>query len=337
MLSLKQLIQVSTCVTCTSSTIINHILASFPNGVSQQGAIDVGHSDHQIIYCTRKISRIERGRNKRIRCRSIKKYSADIYEEAQGRLDFPNYHNFENIIDAYSNFIQKVIGVIDLVAPIKSRRIIKKNQKSKLYIDKEIYKVVRYEVQKLISYKTKKFFENGCNNNIGKPIALWKTLKYLGLPSKKSACGTTALKVKNTMSFETKSTLDVVKNYFSTSADNLLKKLPIPPNKYTFNSIIQYYGHFKTDAFNSTYTTEIYIEKILGSTNIRKAAGIDDLSGRFLKDGSRVLSKPICEPYNLSIKLGSFPDSCKIAKLKPLLKIVSKTNPSNYRPILYYL
>ena len=79
-----------------------------------------------------------------------------------------------------------------------------------------------------------------------------------------------------------------------------------------------------------TYTTEIDIEKILRSTNICKAAGKDDLSGRFLKDGSQVLSKPISELCNLSIKLGSFPNSCKIAKLKPLFKKGSKTNPSNY-------
>ena len=85
--------------------------------------------------------------------------------------------------------------------------------------------------------------------------------------------------------------------------------------------------------FHLTYTTEIDIEIILRSTNVRKAAGIDDLSGRFLKDGSRVLSKPISELCNLSIKLGSFPDACKIAKLKPLFKKGSKTNPSNYRPI----
>ena len=113
-----------------------------------------------------------------------------------------------------------------------------------------------------------------------------------------------------------------------------MKKLPTPPNKYAFNSIIQYYKHFiQTDAFYLTYTTEIDIEKILRSTKFRKAAGIDDLSGRCLKDGSRVLSKPISELCSLSIKLGSFPDSCKIAKLKPLFKKGSKTNPSNYRPI----
>ena len=82
-----------------------------------------------------------------------------------------------------------------------------------------------------------------------------------------------------------------------------------------------------------TYTTEIDIEKIQRSTNVRKAVGIYDLSSRFLKDGSRVLSKPISELCNLFIELGSFPDSCKIAKLKPLFKEGSTINPSNYRPI----
>ena len=42
--------------------------------------------------------------------------------------------------------------------------------------------------------------------------------------------------------------------------------------------------------------------KILRSANVCEDAGIDDLSGRFLKNGSRVLSKPISELCNLSIK-----------------------------------
>ena len=146
-------------------------------------------------------------------------------------------------------------------------------------------------------------------------------LKSLGLAIKTSVCGTTALKVKNRTSFETKSTLDVFKNLYSTLANNRLKKLLTPPNRYIFNSVIQYYRHLiQTDGIYLTYTTEIGIEKILRSTNVCKAAGIDDLSGHFLKDGSRVLSKPISELCNLSIKLGSFPDSCKVAKLEPLLK-----------------
>ena len=135
MFGLKQLIEVPTRVTCSSSTIIDHTLASFPNRVSQQGVIDVGPSDHQIIYCTRKISRIKSDMHKQIRGRSLKNNSAYIYEEALGREDFPNYHNFENINEAYSNFILKVMGVIDLVAPIKSRRI---KQNSQEWFDGEV-------------------------------------------------------------------------------------------------------------------------------------------------------------------------------------------------------
>ena len=72
MLGLKKLIEVPMRVTCSSSTIIDPTLATFPNRVSQQGVIDVGLSDHQVLYCTRKIFRIKRGTHKQIRCCSLK-------------------------------------------------------------------------------------------------------------------------------------------------------------------------------------------------------------------------------------------------------------------------
>ena len=54
--------------------------------------------------------------------------------------------------------------------------------------------------------------------------------------------------------------------YYSTLADNILKKLPTPPNKYTPNPVIQYSRHFiPADAFHLTYTTEIDIDKILST------------------------------------------------------------------------
>ena len=158
--------------------------------------------------------------------------------------------------------------------------------------------------------------------------------KISNLSTNTSVCGTSALKVNDATSFEIKSALRIFKNYYSTLADNLLQKLPTPHNKYNFNSVIQYYRHFvRTDSFRLTYTTKINIEKILKSTNVQKAGGIDDLPDSFLKDGLQILSKPISELCNLSIKLGNFPDSYKIAKLKRLFKKGSRTDPSNYKPI----
>ena len=72
---------------------------------------------------------------------------------------------------------------------------------------------------------------------------------------------------------------------------------------------------------------------ILKGLNPSKAAGIDDLLGKFLKGGAHVLAQPISQLCNLSIKLHSLPRNCKIAKVKPLFKKGSKTNPQNYCPI----
>ena len=102
-------------------------------------------------------------------------------------------------------------------------KLFKKCKKSKFHIDKEIYKIARYEVQKLISYKEKMFFDDRLSDSIGKHKELWKALKSLGLPSKPSVRGTNALKVNNAMSFETKSTLEAFKNHYFTLAKNLLK------------------------------------------------------------------------------------------------------------------
>ena len=76
-------------------------------------------------------------------------------------------------------------------------------------------------------------------------------------------------------------------------------------------------------------------EKILSilKGNPSTATGIDNLSGKFLKSGAHVLARPISQHCNLSIKLNSFPRSCRIAKVKPLFKKGSKTYPQNYRPI----
>ena len=61
--------------------------------------------------------------------------------------------------------------------------------------------------------------------------------------------------------------------------------------------------------------------------------GIDILAGSFLKDGSNTLCTPMAKICNLSIKLISFPDKWKVAKVKPFYKKDLKTDPKNFRPI----
>ena len=57
--SLKQLITCSTRVTCKASTLIDNILANSTEKIFQSGIIDSGISDHQLIFCTRKVKRVK--------------------------------------------------------------------------------------------------------------------------------------------------------------------------------------------------------------------------------------------------------------------------------------
>ena len=110
--------------------------------------------------------------------------------------------------------------------------------------------------------------------------------------------------------------------------------LPQSPNRDTIKFVSDYYEKLSlSENFKLDSITEGYLFNVLKNVEVTKAAGIDQISGKFLKDGARVLAKPISELCNLSMALGSFPDACKIAKVKPLFKKGSKTDPSNYRPI----
>ena len=121
--ALKQLIKVPTKTTTSSYTIIDHILASYQERVTQCGVLDISLSDHQLIYCTTKIFKIKSSLHIQIQFRSFKHYKVDLFEQDLSKLNFPNYQNYNEIDEAYNDFLQKIISVIDKVVPIKERRV----------------------------------------------------------------------------------------------------------------------------------------------------------------------------------------------------------------------
>ena len=88
------------------------------------------------------------------------------------------------------------------------------------------------------------------------------------------------------------------------------------------------------DYFHLASVSENSIITMLKAIQVLKVAGIDNLSRRFLKNGAKVLPKYISDLYNLAIISEKFTDICKVAKLKPLYKKGSLTEPCNYRPNL---
>ena len=175
----------------------------------------------------------------------------------------------------------------------------------------KIYKSAQYSVQNLNAKKKKEFFENKLKECISKPKDLRKAIKSLGLPNKSGGC--IALAENQIVKHDIKSILKTFESFYSNLAGNLLAKVPVAPNRYTIKFVCDYYKKLSLyENFKLHSRTEGYLFKLLNNVEATKAAGIDQISGKFLKDGARILAKP---------------------KVKSLFKKGSKTDSSNYRPI----
>ena len=149
--------------------------------VSQKGIINIGLSDHQLIYCTRKILRAKLNRHNQIQVRSLKKYSAEAFRIALEKINFPNYDIFSNVNTAYKDLLRKVTNTLDNIAPIKELRVknntqdwfdnevneaikirdkmFKKFKKSNLHIDYDIYLEAKHNVKNLVKQKKASFIK----------------------------------------------------------------------------------------------------------------------------------------------------------------------------------
>ena len=96
-------------------------------------------------------------------------------------------------------------------------------------------------MQKLIKQKEIEFYNAKLTENIGKPKELWKALKNLVLPSKKSPSTNICLTKDNTTTFfADKENTNIFKKFYSTLADDLVKNLPPASSMFGLSSVCQY-------------------------------------------------------------------------------------------------
>ena len=73
--------------------------------------------------------------------------------------------------------------------------------------------------------------------------------------------------------------------------------------------------------------------KIIQSLNSNKGSGLDGISCKLLKEAAPVITPSLTFIINLSIDSCIFPDDWKIAKVTPMFKEGSKSDPNNYKPV----
>ena len=118
---------------CTK-TLIGHILMNSAEKVIQSGIVEMGLSDHGVIYCTRKTSLLKLNEHCKISIRSIINFSDKIFVEQLRATKFPDYSNYTCVNDAYQDFVTKFLSVISFVTPIETLKV-KSNTKPWFDVD----------------------------------------------------------------------------------------------------------------------------------------------------------------------------------------------------------
>ena len=101
--SLEPLIKYAIGRTCSSSTLIDHIFTNSRKKISQSGVIDIGISDHQLIFLTRKLHMIKSNTHQQIKIRSLKNYIIESLNQGLSMTNFPDYEYFNDVDIAYSS------------------------------------------------------------------------------------------------------------------------------------------------------------------------------------------------------------------------------------------
>ena len=117
--SSKQLITCLTRVAFNTSTLIDHILRNSAEKIFQSSIIDSGISDHQLIFWTRKVKQAKFHKHNNVLLRSLKHCTVNLLVEGLQKIIFLNYEYFSNIDAAYTDFLNKLVKVINEIAPSK--------------------------------------------------------------------------------------------------------------------------------------------------------------------------------------------------------------------------
>ena len=120
LLNWTQVIRDMTRISTTSSSTIDLILVSDTDKISQSGVLDVGVSDHCMIY---------------FKIRSMKKYNKEVFQMNLLSIDWSSVLSSDNVVDAWEKFKSIFMSVVNNISPIKEVRI---KQRTEPWINAEI-------------------------------------------------------------------------------------------------------------------------------------------------------------------------------------------------------
>ena len=201
---LRQLIKTPTRYSENKNSILDVIFTN-SDFICNTGVCDVHLSDHQMVLTTRKKEKI-----KKQKCnftgRNYKNYNKDIFQVEVQNADWTAYDNETTVTGKWTELLNIVNTIIDIMCPIKVYRVKQEKEKwitpallvlikdkdhalklAKKRNDPELWKVaktIRNRCTKRLRQARADFIKENLDNNMGNSKKFWKNIQEV-LPNKK--------------------------------------------------------------------------------------------------------------------------------------------------------
>ena len=347
----QQIIETPTRTTDSSSTLIDAIFTNHPQNISNQNVFPLSLSDHDCVGCTRKLNN-EHFDPKTIICRNYNSYNETILCDKLKQQNWSYFKNCECPNKAWQIMKTNLLKVFNEIAPLIQKRIKgrfchwltheiktlmnqrdklrRKARKSKAEEDWNLYKKKKNSCTNLVKRTKDRYHQEELFENKNNPSKFWDNIKKV-FPNKNGNSSITYAPKINGSENTPKAKADSFCNFFANAAENL-KRDSYPLMNFKWKPRDKIFCRTRT-TFKFKHVNNAYISKELSALKVKKAAGIDDLPAKLLKDSAKVISGPLCKLINRSLETGVVPSEWKIAKINPLHKKGDVTLANNYRPI----
>merc|ERR1712179_118848 len=349
---------IPTRVTDRSSTLIDHIFVRLPKSkISNQitsGNFISDISDHFSNFIIVDIELKKTMETPLIRLftkKNTEKFKQNLSAEFADINEQINLQDNPNVNEIYKILYDKLISLLDLYFP--KVRLSRKKAKDKNWITTGIKNAIKHRNQlykikikedteenvnnwknyknilnKIIKNAQKVYYQNLIKQHNNNCIGLWKTLgKIISKKNKQSTINN--LKINNTTINDPEQIANTINDFFINIGPKLASKF----KNNDSNSFMKFMGDSNEQSMYLHETNPNEVAKLITKLKMKKSAGFDELSAKFLNICAPYISEPLANIFNASINTGTNPDLLKIARVTPIYKKGSKSDPSNYRPI----
>ena len=351
----KQIITEPTRITKDTKSLIDLIAVNCPVNIRDSGVISSHLSDHELVYCVRKIN-WKRAPSQIKTFRNYAKYDSKRFSEDLEGVDWnsalsPNGQAASGVDGLWNGFKSAFIRVADFHAPVIQKRV--RGIENCPWLNKDIKAIMRQRdyfhskakktnlTEDWASYRC---FRNRATNCIKKAKAaynrkliersendhnaFWKTLKKI-LPGEKKTASPNIC-VQGTMSSDKKLIANAFNGFFINTAARLCES--VRSSCGTAASSHQP-GPCRYPPFKFEDVSEEFVSAQLRGLKAGKAVGCDNIPARLLVDSATTVAKPLTKIINYSLRHGEVPREWKSARVIPLFKKGKADDMDNYRPI----